>query len=255
MIPLDKKHVLITGAGGGIGRVLASTFDAAGATVSGFDSDGDMLAGATLSYRAVFDMRDDAAAEAAVDALVESQGVPDILINNAGYTRSETLPVVDKAAWDIDIGVNLTGVFNITRPVLDGMVRRGSGTIVFISSVNALAHFGNPAYSAAKAGVIAYCRAIAVEYGSHGIRANVICPGSVRTRAWDHRVKRDPNVIETVTGFYPLGRMVEPQDVASAALFLASPMASGITGVVLPVDGGLTAGNLRFVREILGGAA
>ncbi len=255
MISLDNRHVLITGAGGGIGRALASIFAEAGATVSGFDVNSEMLEATPLAHRGVFDMRDEAAALSAVDDLIAAEGVPDILINNAGYTRTETLPAVDKAAWDIDIGVNLTGVFNITKPVVDAMIGRGSGSVVFISSVNALAHYGNPAYSAAKAGVIAYCRAIAVEYGVKGIRANVICPGSVRTRAWDHRVARDPDVVKKVTDLYPLGRMLEPEDVAGAALFLASPLASGITGAVLPVDAGLTAGNMHFVRDVLGGAS
>ncbi|MCB1548562.1 MAG: SDR family oxidoreductase [Hyphomicrobiaceae bacterium] len=252
MISFENKHVLITGAGGGIGRVLATTFGVAGAVVSGFDANGEMLEGAPVTYRSVFDMLDAAATAAAVEALIDARGVPDILINNAGYTRSETLPTVDRDAWDTDIGVNLTGVFDITRPVVDGMVARGSGAVVFISSVNALGHYGNPAYSAAKAGILAYCRAIAVEYGKHGVRANAICPGSVRTRAWDHRVARDPAVLKKVTGLYPLGRMVEPQDVANAALFLASPLAAGITGVTLPVDAGLTAGSLPFLRDVLG---
>jgi NAD(P)-dependent dehydrogenase (short-subunit alcohol dehydrogenase family) len=122
---------------------------------------------------------------------------------------------------------------------------------VFISSVNALAHYGNPAYAAAKAGMLAYCRAIAVEDGVNGIRANAICPGSVRTHAWDHRLKRDPGIVDAAARFYPLGRLVEPDEVANAALFLASPLASGITGAVIPVDGGLTAGNLPFIRDII----
>mgnify|MGYP000023549370 CR=1 FL=1 len=252
MISFQNKHVLITGAGGGIGRVLATTFGEAGAIVSGFDANGETLEGAPVSYRGVFDMLDGDATAAAIEALVDARGVPDVLINNAGYTRSETLPDVDRAAWDTDIGVNLTGVFNVTRPLVDGMVTRGSGAVVFISSVNALGHFGNPAYSAAKAGILAYCRAIAVEYGKHGVRANAICPGSVRTRAWDHRVARDPAVLKKVTGLYPLGRMVEPQDVANAALFLASPLAAGVTGVTMPVDAGLTAGSLPFLRDVLG---
>jgi NAD(P)-dependent dehydrogenase (short-subunit alcohol dehydrogenase family) len=130
------------------------------------------------------------------------------------------------------------------------MQSRGRGVFVFISSVNALAHFGNPAYSAAKAGLVAYARAIATEYGQHGIRANTLCPGSVRTAAWDHRLARDPGVLARVSRLYPLGRIVEPIEVANAAVFLASPLSSGITGVTLPVDAGLTAGNLPFIEQI-----
>jgi NAD(P)-dependent dehydrogenase (short-subunit alcohol dehydrogenase family) len=116
-----------------------------------------------------------------------------------------------------------------------------------------VAHFGNPAYSAAKAGMLAYARAIAVEHGAHNIRANCICPGSVRTPAWDHRLAENPKLLDQVLPHYPLGRLVTPEEVANVALFLASPLSSGVTGTAIAVDAGLTAGNLRFVREVLGG--
>ena len=132
------------------------------------------------------------------------------------------------------------------------MAERGSGNVVFISSVNGLMHFGNPAYSAAKAGLIAYAKAIAVERGARGVRANVVCPGSVRTPAWDHRLAADPALLGKVLPHYPLGRLVTPEEVANATLFLASPAAAGITGIALAVDAGLTAGNLRFIDEVLG---
>ena len=115
-------------------------------------------------------------------------------------------------------------------------------------------HFGNPAYAAAKAGMVAYARAIAVEEGARGVRANVVCPGSVKTAAWTHRLESASQPFPTRwVRHYPLGRIVEPEEVAQAVLFLASPLASGITGAVLPVDAGLTAGNLRFVRDIIEG--
>jgi enoyl-[acyl-carrier-protein] reductase (NADH) len=97
---------------------------------------------------------------------------------------------------------------------------------------------------------VAYARAIATECGAYGIRSNAICPGSVRTHAWDHRIAKDPHILEKVSRLYPLGHMVSPIDVANAAVFLASPLSAGITGVVLPVDGGLTAGNLPFIDAI-----
>ncbi|SER53595.1 Enoyl-(Acyl carrier protein) reductase [Faunimonas pinastri] len=95
-----------------------------------------------------------------------------------------------------------------------------------------------------------YARALATEYGRDGIRANAICPGSVRTAAWDHRIEKDPDIIARVSRLYPLGRLVEPTEVANAAVFLASPLSSGITGTALPVDAGLTAGNLSFIEQI-----
>ena len=102
--------------------------------------------------------------------------------------------------------------------------------------------------------MIAYAKAIAVERGRAGVRANVVCPGSVRTPAWDHRLARSPELLGRVLPHYPLGRLVTPEEVARTALFLASPAASGITGAVVTVDAGLTAGNLRFVDDVLGGS-
>jgi NAD(P)-dependent dehydrogenase (short-subunit alcohol dehydrogenase family) len=251
MIDLSGSHVLITGAGGGIGRALVECFREAGAAVSGFDLEEAALADLGLAHGEAFDIRDADSAAGAVQRLMETMGVPDVLINNAGWTRGETLPGVDGDAWRNEIELNLNGAFYVTQPILGGMLERGSGTILFVDSVNALLHFGNPAYSAAKAGMLAFCRSIAVEYGAKGIRANAICPGSVRTGAWDHRLAADPGIMDAVTRFYPLGRIVEPHEVAAAALFLCSPLASGITGVALPVDAGLTAGSLPFVRDII----
>lgn len=251
MIDFTGAHVLITGAGGGIGRVLYDAFQAAGAEMSAFDRDAEMLSGLDPRHQEACDLCDAAAVAEAVERLVRAVGVPDILINNAGATRGETLPQVEVDVWQAEVDLNLNGAYHVTQPILKAMAARGSGTILFVASVNALQHLGNPAYSAAKAGMLALARAIAVEYGGNGIRANAVCPGSVRTPAWDHRLAAAPELMEVVNRFYPSGRIVEPQDVANAALFLCSPLASGVNGVALPVDGGLTAGNLPFVRDII----
>lgn len=250
---LDGRRVLITGAGGGIGRALVSAFKAAGATVIGADREESLLAKLDVDHRLAFDLTDSEAAAAAIERLEAEAATPDIIVSNAGRTRAETLADVDKTVWERELAVNLTGAFNIVSPALAAMARRGGGgSIVFIATVNALAHYGNPAYAAAKAGLVAYAKAIAVERGAAGIRANVVCPGSVRTPAWDHRLQRTPDLMESVLPHYPLGRLVTPEEVANAALFLASDAASGITGAVLAVDAGLTAGNLRFVNDVLG---
>lgn len=250
---LDGRRVLITGAGGGIGRALVSAFKAAGATVIGADREESLLATLDVDHRLAFDLTDSEAAAAAIERLEAEAATPDIIVSNAGRTRAETLADVDKTVWERELAVNLTGAFNIVSPALAAMARRGGGgSIVFIATVNALAHYGNPAYAAAKAGLVAYAKAIAVERGAAGIRANVVCPGSVRTPAWDHRLQRTPDLMESVLPHYPLGRLVTPEEVANAALFLASDAASGITGAVLAVDAGLTAGNLRFVNDVLG---
>ena len=180
-------------------------------------------------------------------------GAPDCLINNAGWTRAETMDDVSDAAIETELAINLSGVMRLTQALLPGMIDRGSGSIVFVSSVNAIRHFGNPVYAAAKAGIEAYSRAIAVEYGAHGIRSNTVAPGSTRTPAWNHRLERQPELVEKVGRFYPLRRMVTPDEVANAVVFLASPDAGGITGVTLPVDAGVTAGYLPFIDTVLKG--
>ncbi|GLQ11132.1 SDR family oxidoreductase [Devosia yakushimensis] len=250
---LDGKTVLISGAGGGIGRSLVAVFRQAGANVIGADRDADLLAGLDLAGQVLFELADPKATRTAIERHIAEHGVPDAVVSNAGFTRAETLDHLDDDIWASEISINLNGAYAMTDPVVKAMAARGSGSLVFISSVNALAHFGNPAYSAAKAGLVAYARSLAVERGAQGLRANVICPGSVRTPAWDHRLAADPTLLDNVLPHYPLGRMVLPQEVANAAVFLCSDAASGITGTVLPVDAGLTAGNLRFVDEVLRG--
>jgi NAD(P)-dependent dehydrogenase (short-subunit alcohol dehydrogenase family) len=250
---LERKTVLISGAGGGIGHSLVRAFRDAGAEVWGADRDLEMLDGLELSHKLVFDLADLEATSKATTQAITDHGVPDMLVSNAGFTRAETLDDLDPLVWQMEIAINLNGAYAMTAPIVEAMAARRSGAVVFISSVNGLAHYGNPAYSAAKAGLIAYAKAIAVERGGQGVRANVVCPGSVRTPAWDHRLAANPALLKTVLPHYPLGRLVTPEEVASATLFLASPASSGITGVALAVDGGLTAGNLRFVDDVLRG--
>ncbi|MGV8855377.1 MAG: SDR family NAD(P)-dependent oxidoreductase [Devosia sp.] len=250
---LDGKTVLISGAGGGIGRSLVAAFRAAGASVFGADREASMLEGLDLAGTVLFDQADAKGTRAAIRSYLDAHGAPDAVVSNAGFTRAETLDQLDDDVWASELAINLSGAYAMTDPIVAAMAARGSGSLIFISSVNALAHYGNPAYAAAKAGLVAYAKAIAVERGGQGVRANVICPGSVRTPAWDHRLAADPSLLDNVLPHYPLGRMVLPIEVANAAVFFASDAASGITGTVLPVDAGLTAGNLVFVDEVLRG--
>ncbi|PXA99032.1 SDR family oxidoreductase [Nostoc sp. 3335mG] len=250
---LDGKTVLITGAGGGIGKSLVAVFEEAGARLVGADREAGLLEGLPLVRTVLFDQADMAATRAAVSRDIATHGVYDAVVANVGFTRAEHFGMVDDATWASELAINLNGAYALTDPIIAAMAGRGQGAVVFVSSVNAIAHYGNPAYSAAKAGLVAYARAIAVERGHEGVRANVVAPGSVRTPAWDHRLAADPTLLDNVLPHYPLGRMVTPVEVANAALFLCSDAAAGITGVTLPVDAGLTAGNLRFVDEVLRG--
>ncbi len=245
---LEGKRVVLTGAGGGLGRALVGAFAAAGAHVVACDRPGWPAAGAE---RVAFDLTDrEAVARAA--ATILAGGTPDILILNAGVTEALTLDEMTDAALAAEIEANFGGTVALVQALRPAMRARG-GAMVFVASVNAGAHFGNPAYSAAKAALLAIMRAVAVEEGRHGIRANAVVPGSIRTHAWDARIAADAGVLKRVSKLYPLGRIVTPEEVAAAILFLASPLSSGITGATLAVDAGLSAGNLPFLSAIGGG--
>ncbi len=250
MFELAGRRVVITGAGGGVGQALVRKFIGLGAEVVVCDlpeASGNL--DASLEQHC-FDMSDSAAVEAAAREIAAA-GSPYCVISNAGWTRAETMEDLTVAALSQELDLNFRGAAEFTASLLPAMRGRdGGGNFVFIASVNALMHYGNPAYAAAKAALVAWSRAIATEEGRHGLRANVIAPGSIRTPAWDHRIASDPSVLERVSRLYPLGRMVETEEVANAAAFLASPLASGITGTVLPVDAGLGAGSLPFIEAI-----
>lgn len=246
---MTDRLVILTGAGGGIGTVLVDRLAEAGARLIVADRPD-----AHFDARAIdclgFDLADRVSCESAAQGCLARHGAPDIVISNAGFTRAETLATTDNDSWDIELAINLSGTRHFTAPLVASMRARGRGALVFVASVNALGHYGNPAYSAAKAGLLAYMRALAVEAGPDGVRANAVCPGSVRTPAWDHRFEKSPGLAARIAPLYPLRRMVEPREVADAVLFLASDAASGITGVSLPVDAGLTAGSPAFVEAI-----
>jgi NAD(P)-dependent dehydrogenase (short-subunit alcohol dehydrogenase family) len=252
------KVVAVTGAAGGIGQELCRFFAREAASVAAFDRSAAVTAFAdTLGiaagarvHSAVLDIADAAAVGAAFGDAAARLGAIDILINNAGATRHATLAETPPDDFRDDVHVNVGGAYNCAHAVLPAMQARRDGVIVNIGSVNGLLALGDAAYSAGKAGMISLTKALALEYGRYNIRVNVVCPGTVRTPIWTDRAGRHPAILAQLTRWYPLGRIVEPAEVVQAVAFLASDAASAITGVVLPVDCGLTAGNLVMAREL-----
>jgi NAD(P)-dependent dehydrogenase (short-subunit alcohol dehydrogenase family) len=253
----EHKVVAITGAAGGLGQELCRYFSAAGAAIAAMDrSDAVDEVAATFRptgagvHAAVVDIGDAEAVERAFAEAAKALGPVDILINNAGATHNPTLERTSPAGFSEDVNINLNGAFNCSHAVVPAMKARRAGVIVNIGSVNGLSALGDAAYSAGKAGLVSLTRALALELGRYNIRANIICPGTVRTPIWNERTSRSPELLAQLARWYPLGRIVEPREVVEAVAFLASEAASAITGAVLPVDCGLTAGNLVMAREL-----
>jgi NAD(P)-dependent dehydrogenase (short-subunit alcohol dehydrogenase family) len=257
---LDGKVALVTGAVGGIGSAVVELFLAEGAAVVLCDVKAQAVAARVAALRgagarvagAAADISDFDALQSAVAAAVEQLGEIDVVVANASVpgARAETLAATTPAGFAADTGSNLGGQFNTVAVAIDGMKRRRGGAIVLVGSVNGLATFGNPAYSAAKAGLISLTRSMAVEYGPFNIRANIVCPGTVRTPAWERRIARQPEIFERLRKWYPMGRVAEPIDVARVIAFLASDDAGFVSGAMLPVDGGLMAGNRIMTADI-----
>ena len=246
------KVVAITGAAGGIGQSLCAYFAAEGAMIAAIDRSSAVeafAAGLGIAH-AVADVGDPDAVATAFGQLAEALGPIDILVNNAGFSEHPTFARTDPGSWRHDVNGNLNGAYYCAHAVLPGMKEKGSGSIIAIGSVNGLWALGDPAYSAAKAGLLSLTRSLALEYGRFGIRSNIVLPGTVRTPLWERRAAKDPALLNKLKRWYPLGRVVEPIDVARAVGFLASDAAVAITGVALPVDCGLSAGNIVMAREL-----
>ena len=253
------RTIIVTGGGSGIGRVIAGRFAAEGGAVVVADivenrAEATAAEVAAAGGQAVA-ITADATLASEVEAMVrtaeETLGGVDVLVNNAYSCQGDDVLSMDEDTWDADVTGVLKSAFLCSKRALPGMIERGRGVIVNIASVNALTYVGNEAYSAGKAGMINLTQSIAVRYGRHGIRAVAIAPGSIATPAWQERVGKDPDIFGRLVKWYPLGRVGTPEDVAAAALFLASDDASWITGTVLRVDGGLLAGNDIMTRELL----
>ncbi len=242
---LEGQVALVTGGARGIGRAIATRLAQGGAKVGIVDlaeagaGTAQEIAEATGVATTFFkaDISKEAEAKAAVAAVEEALGPVDILVNNAGITRDGLILVMDEAAWDAVLAVNLKGAFLMSKAVLRGMVRRRHGSIVSISSVVARrGNAGQVNYSAAKAGLIGLTKSLAREVASRNIRVNAVAPGYIET---EMTAALDEKARNALINQIPLGQIGSPQQVAEVVAFLASQEASYITGAVVPVDGGL----------------
>jgi gluconate 5-dehydrogenase len=246
---LEDKVVLITGATRGLGWAMANAMVEAGARIVLCGRDRDMLADRVASLRAnggtarsiAFDVTNRAATEAAVQNAVETEGALDILVNNAAVQHRQPLTELADADWDRVIETNLTSCFVLARAAARHMLARSQGRIINTASImGPLARPTVSAYVAAKGGLAALTRALAVELGPKGITCNAIAPGFFITDM-NKTLVANPDFTAFVEARVPLGRWGEPNEIAGAAVFLASPAASYVNGHVLFVDGGLSA--------------
>lgn len=250
----SDTNILITGAAGGIGEGLVHSFVRWGARVMAVDLDEDGLRQLKIYHPEILtakaDLTDLASTREAADSLVSQAGPVDVLINNVGAASATALCNLTPEGWQQDLAINLSSAYHCVEAVKQSMLQRERGVIINIGTVNAMLALGHPAYSAAKAGLVSYTQSLALEYGPLGIRVNLIAPGTVRTKAWEERVAARPRIFEQLRKWYPLRDFPNPEDIALAAAFLASEQARMITGVVLPVDAGLTCGNGVMAREL-----
>mgnify|MGYP001420377380 FL=1 len=257
---LKGKTVVITGSGRSIGREMAIRIAAEGASVALLEINNENLeevrstiansGGDVRAYE--IDLAFESQIIETISKVEKDFGKIDCLINNAMVHEAEDLLNTSLEVWNRSIQITLTAAFLCIRQVLPEMIKRKNGNIINIGTVNAKAMIGSDSYSAAKAGVHALTRTVAVRYGVDGIRCNTIVPGTIATAAWQERVDRNPNVFDDLKPWYPLGRVGTPKDIADAAIFLISESSQWVSGSELVVDGGLLAGYAPMYRTVEG---
>jgi len=256
---LDGRVAVITGAASGIGAATAQRFAAEGASIAGLDQaepTAEVLAGLEASAPDVafwaLDVRDEDQIATRVAAVIERFGRIDILMNAAGVASVGSVDQVPVDEWDRVLDINLKGTYLVSKHVVAHMVDAGAGAIINIASIEGLVGFSSQAaYNASKGGVVLLTRNMAADYGRRGIRVNCLCPGLIETPMTAALL--DPSLASVRDWFvdqHLMGRAGRPEEVAGAALFLASDDASFVTGHSLVVDGGFVAGRQFPVPDL-----
>jgi 2-keto-3-deoxy-L-fuconate dehydrogenase len=236
---LAGKTAFVTAAGQGIGRATAELFASEGATVLATDVNDDLLASVAGCRTRQLDVRD----PVEVAAAISQAGPIDILFNCAGYVHSGTILECDESAWSFSIDINVTAMYRLIHAALPGMLERGRGSIINMSSV-AGSIKGVPnrfVYGVTKAAVIGLTKSIAADFVAKGIRCNAICPGTVDTPSLHERLKATGDYASAWAAFtarQPMGRLGRPAEIASLALYLASDESAFVTGQCHIIDGG-----------------
>ena len=242
---LDGKLVLVTGATRGIGRAIALTLGAAGATVvgtatskTGADNVSKMFDdNRILGKGVVLDVTNNDQISNIIESINKDFGSVDILVNNAGITRDNILLRMKEDEWEDIINTNLSSIFKMSKTVLKGMIKKRSGRIISITSVvGVMGNAGQSNYSAAKAGIIGFTKSLAREVGVRGITVNTIAPGFIETDMTDSLPDEQKDALASQI---PMGRLGTADEVAQAVLFLADDSGSYITGQTLHVNGGM----------------
>src|SRR5919201_337778 len=237
----EGKHVIVTGAGQGIGRAIAGRFAGEGAEVMLVGRRPEPLEAAVRELGSAWAFPADV--DGAVTAAMERWGRIDVLVNNAGIGEEVPFLEIDEESWDRVVNTNLRGAFLFAQRVAREMARTGGGSIVHIASIDASGADGPYAsYNASKAGLLGLNRTMAMELAPHGIRVNCVSPGFTHTAMTEEAVP--PELMDYLVNRFdrvPMRRLVKPEEIAAAVAFLASDDASAITGIDLTVDCGLTA--------------
>jgi 2-keto-3-deoxy-L-fuconate dehydrogenase len=254
MFDLTGKIALVTGAGSGIGAAIAEAFAAAGAQVVVTDRDEPTAdatreriarAGRTATMRAL-DVTDEAQCARCAEALLQRHARLDVLVNNAGVGHVGTLMQTDGVDLDRLMAVNVRGVFNVTKAFLPSMLARRAGTIINMASIGGVVGIRDRlAYCTTKFAVVGLTKSMALDHALDGIRVNCICPGRVETPWVAQRLAEYPDPEKArreMIATQAVGRMGRPEEVAAAAVYLASDEASFVTGTAFMIDGGWSAG-------------